>query len=232
MTTNRGQRIADSWSANAEAWIEAVRAGRIESRRVATDRAIVDAVLARSPRRVLDVGCGEGWLCRALIESGVETVGIDGSARLIEAARAAGAGRYEIIDYAAFIQNPQALESFDAVACNFALLEQDMEPLLRAIGRALSMHGSLLIQTVHPWIAAGDDAYTDGWRNESFAAFGGKFREPMPWYFRTLESWVATLHGCGYAVQAISEPLHPQTSRPLSLLLVAISARDKVLAGR
>ncbi|HSK40392.1 MAG TPA: hypothetical protein VK943_11555, partial [Arenibaculum sp.] len=58
--------LADSWTANAGLWTQAVRSGAIASRRLATDDAVVRAVAARRPRRVLDLGCGEGWLARAL----------------------------------------------------------------------------------------------------------------------------------------------------------------------
>ena len=51
-----------------------MRGGRIESRRLATDGAIVAAVVEERARSVLDVGCGEGWLSRALSERGVRVV--------------------------------------------------------------------------------------------------------------------------------------------------------------
>ena len=56
--------IGDSWTRNAALWIAAVRGGRIPSRARVTNDAIVNAILRHSPRRVLDVGCGEGWLPR------------------------------------------------------------------------------------------------------------------------------------------------------------------------
>lgn len=58
--------IIDSWRKNVESWTSAVRERRIDSRRLATDQAIIDATLSRSPHSVLDLGCGEGWLVRAL----------------------------------------------------------------------------------------------------------------------------------------------------------------------
>lgn len=70
MTDSTSQRIRDSWRANAQAWVDAVRSGRIESRRLVTDQAVLDAVLTPRPRRVLDLGCGEGWLCRELLYRG------------------------------------------------------------------------------------------------------------------------------------------------------------------
>ncbi|WP_221176052.1 class I SAM-dependent methyltransferase [Brevibacillus nitrificans] len=38
-----------------------------------------DEIIRYRPSRVLDVGCGEGWLARTLNEEGIDVVGIDGS---------------------------------------------------------------------------------------------------------------------------------------------------------
>ena len=212
-----------SWIANARAWTEAVRCGGIASRRLATDEAVVQAVLARTPKRVLDLGCGEGWLARALSARGVaEVVGVDGSAPLIEAAREMGGGDFRVLGYDELAADPtRAGSGFDAVAANFALLHEDVAPLLRALRRALAPGGALIVQTVHP-LGAGAP-YRDGWRTEDFRGFGGSgvAWRPMPWYFRTLGSWVALQRASGYALAELREPLHPGTALPLSLLLTA-----------
>jgi protein-L-isoaspartate O-methyltransferase len=52
--------LEQSWTVNASGWVQAVREAKIESRRVATDAAILEVIQARKPHRVLDVGCGEG----------------------------------------------------------------------------------------------------------------------------------------------------------------------------
>jgi len=224
MTAPR-DRLIRSWTGNAAAWTAAVRDGRIESRRLATDAAILDALRALRPARVLDVGCGEGWLCRALAAHGIEAVGMDVSAPLVDAARAAGSGRFEVLPYAGLADAARRLGSFDALACNFALLEEDIVPMLRDLHVLLAPGGHLVIQTVHPWTACGDEAYRDGWRLEDFAAFGDQaFPEPMPWYFRTLATWLANLDDAGYRVDRLREPAHPGTARPLSLLLEARAA--------
>ncbi len=51
------EKIVDSWDKNAPHWTAAVRSGKIESRKLLTDRAIVEAVLSHSPASVLDIGC-------------------------------------------------------------------------------------------------------------------------------------------------------------------------------
>ncbi|MBW3629558.1 MAG: class I SAM-dependent methyltransferase [Gemmatimonadetes bacterium] len=227
MSEDHLDQLERSWVDNADAWTAAVREQRIESRRVATDQAVLRAVLERSPTRVLDVGCGEGWLCRALADAGIDALGIDASAPLIEAARRAGGGRFEAVSYRDLIAAPGALGSFDAVVCNFALLEEDVAPLLSALRQTLRPEGALLIQTVHPWTACGEAEYSDGWRMESFSAFGGEFPRPMPWYFRTLQSWFASLQRTGFCVEEMREPVHPATARPLSLLLLAGPLRER-----
>ena len=211
-----------SWLANADAWTRAVREGRIPSRRLATDAAIVQAVAELRPRRVLDLGCGEGWLMRALAERGIEAIGLDVSLELVMAAEETGGGRYRCCSYEELVDDPtRAGGPYDAIACNFSLLGADLPPLLRALHANLAPGGALVIQTVHPWAAAGSEGYADGWRTETFDAFGGEFVEPMPWYFRTLASWVDALRVSGFRVSAVREPIHPQTKQPASLLMVA-----------
>ncbi|WP_263146765.1 class I SAM-dependent methyltransferase [Pseudomonas sp. RIT-PI-AD] len=214
-------RLQQSWQRNAEAWTRVVREARIESRRLATDRAILEALREREPARVLDVGCGEGWLCRALAAQRIDALGVDGSAALVEQARAAG-GRFEHLSYAELQARPRRFGVFAAIVCNFALLDAQADRLLGALAEALEPGGALLIQTLHPWSLAGE-GYRDGWREERFAAFAGAFT-PMPWYFRTLESWFALLVGAGLRLESVREPVHPQTGQPLSLLLVAVRA--------
>ncbi|MFV2947783.1 class I SAM-dependent methyltransferase [Pseudomonas japonica] len=214
--------ILSSWQTNAEPWIAAVREARIESRRLVTDRAMLAAIEARRPRSVLDLGCGEGWLCRALQRLGIRAWGVDATARLVEAAKAADpAGDYQCLDYAAFSQQPPERQ-VDLVACNFSLFgAEELERLTASLPRVLNRGGHLVIQTLHPHVACGDAPYADGWREGSWAGFDATFRDPAPWYFRTLESWVALLNDNGLRLEVLGEPLHPDTGKPASLLLAA-----------
>lgn len=221
MQRDHREQLQLSWQANADAWTAAVRERHIESRRLVTDTAILQAVLTLAPKRVLDVGCGEGWLCRGLAERGIEAVGVDASAPLIEAARAAGPrARYRVCGYAELGDLAEQLGRFDVLVCNFALLEEPLAPTLSALHGVLAKGGSLLIQTLHPWRASQDAAYRDGWRVETFAGFGEGFKAPMPWFFRTLESWLSLLGETGWRLQWLQEPLHPESEQPVSLLLL------------
>lgn len=216
------ETIRRSWEANAAAWTRAVRGDVIESRRLGTEAAIVAALRALAPASLLDVGCGEGWLCRAMAADGVQCTGVDGSVPLLAAARALGGGRFEPFDYTDLAEGDGLPGPFDAIACNFALLGEDIVPLLRGLRRRLAPGGRLLIQTVHPFSACGDAPYRDGWRSEDFAAFGDAgFVMAMPWYFRTLGRWLRDLDAAGLELATLGEPTAPDGDRPLSLLLVA-----------
>ncbi|GAB2538141.1 class I SAM-dependent methyltransferase [Rhodanobacter koreensis] len=214
-------KIVDSWQTNAMPWTIAVRERQIESRRLVTDQAIVDATLGRSPRSVLDIGCGEGWLARALTAHGIQVIGIDAIPALIEQARQGGNGDFRAMSYED-IAAGRLDASADAVVCNFALLgNESVAGLLGAVRSLLNPGGSLLIQTLHPLVACGDEPYRDGWRHGSWTGFSTDFSDPAPWYFRTLESWIRLLADSGLQLLEMREPLHPETRKPVSVIFIA-----------
>lgn len=214
-------RIVDSWHRNASPWTTAVRGNQIESRRLVTNQAIVDAVLSRSPASALDIGCGEGWLARALAEHGVSVTGIDVVPALIEQAKQAGGADFRVASYEAVVAGELDV-SVDAAIANFSLIgKESVDNLLRHIPALLNPGGAVIIQTPHPRVASGDLPYEDGWRSGSWAGFSADFSDPAPWYFRTMESWVQLLTESGLRLIESREPLHPTSGQPASVIFVA-----------
>lgn len=217
---SRKSDLEDSWLRNAENWTRAVRDRLIPSRTAGTDAAIVDAIVRHKPMRFLDMGCGEGWLVRAIAEkTGCTTTGLDGTAALIEAAQAADPdGCYRTLSYDDVIAGATVPNApFDVIAFNYALFEEDIVPLLSAAKHLLADNGVLVIQTLHPDNDPGDGK--DGWREEDFAAFENEAWAKMPWYFRMTESWEAVFEEAGLSLVATEEPKAVQDGRFLSLLL-------------
>lgn len=216
-------RLRASWETNAAAWAAAVRGGAIPSRRAGTDAAILAACGDVRGLATLDVGCGEGWLARELARRGAAVTGVDASEPLVAAARAAGSETYVVAGYDALATRPALLAGpWALMVCNFALLGDPVAPILAALRARVAPRGRLVIQTMHPWTAAGDGPYRGGWRLETFAGFGDGFTAAMPWYFRPLHAWSAELTHAGWQLAALDEPLHPETERPLSLVLTAV----------
>jgi SAM-dependent methyltransferase len=210
--------IIDSWGKNAAPWVTAVREGEIESRLLVTNRAIVDAVRSRAPASGIDIGCGEGWLVRAL--DGVTMLGVDVVPGLVDAARQAGGGEFRTMSYEEIAQGRLNL-ALDVAICNFSLLgEASVAGLFRAAPSFLRPGGALIVQTMHPVAACGDAPYRDGWREGSWAGFNDGFTDPPPWYFRTLASWVKLFSEHGFEQLELREPLHPHTGKPASLILI------------
>ena len=218
------EKVVDSWHTNATPWTSAVREQRIESRRLVTDRAIVDAVMSRKPESVLDLGCGEGWLVRALSAQGVQRViGVDVVPSLVEQARAAGGGEFHVASYEA-IARDELHVTVDVAVANFALIGKEaVDALIRWTPSLLRSGGTLIVQTLHPVIACGDLPYKDGWRVGSWSGFSDDFTDPAPWYFRTLETWVGLIASSGLMLTEMREPIHPTTNKPASVLFLARS---------
>jgi len=216
-------RIVDSWRKNASPWTAAVRENQIASRALVTNKAIVDAVLSRSPRTVLDIGCGEGWLARSLSEYGIRAIGVDAVPALIEQARNAGGGEFRVVSYEDIAAGSLDV-SVDLVVANFSLIgKESVESVIRRTPSFLNSGGSLVIQTLHPVASCGDESYSDGWRTGSWAGFSEEFSDPAPWYFRTMESWETLLADSGFRILETREPVHPETGKPASVIFIAES---------
>lgn len=215
----REQAILDAWRGNAAAWTKAVRDGAIASRRLVTDTAMVAAVLSRQPRTVIDLGCGEGWLMRELVERGIDVLGVDAVPALAESAAASGC-KTLTLDYASVVAGGLR-EQADVLVCNFSLIGgASVDALLCAMPALLASQGVAIIQTLHPWSACGDEAYVDGWRAGSWAGCGEGFSDAAPWYFRTMAGWLASFRAAGLRLRDLREPLHPGTGQPASVIFV------------
>lgn len=213
-------KIVESWGKNALPWTAAVRQKQIESREQVTDQAVVDATLSCSPRSVLDVGCGEGWLVRELTAKNINVVGVDVVSALIEAAQRAGGGDFRLMSYED-IAAGRLRVSVDVIACNFSLLgKESVEGIFRAAPSLLDRRGSFIVQTLHPVIACGDLPYREGWREGSWAGFSSDFSDPPPWYFRTLESWMKLFVDSGFRLREVREPVHSKTQKPVSVIFI------------
>ena len=222
MASHSEQSLLNSWQNNSLSWVKAIRNNEIESRRLVTNKAIHDEILAFPQSSIIDIGCGEGWLTRMLFSKGYSVTGIDATKELIDVAIAGGGGDFITLKYEDI--SPEYFNTkFDLAVSNFSLLGEDsVNVLFKALPRILTESGCLIIQTVHPFFVSLGADYIDGWREESWGRFSNESFEPSPWYFRTVESWIELFVQNRFSIVKIKEPLNPNTQKPESLIIIGV----------
>ena len=234
MSNLNDKSVIDSWNQNASAWINTIENDEIASRKLVTNKAIIDAVTSYSPANILDIGCGEGWLTRELTIKGVKAWGVDGVDKLIEKAQLMNCGNFLVASYEDIVNSNKipatplfqgglfSEKSFDAAVCNFSLLgKETVDNLINSIPGLLKNKKLLFIQTLHPVMGCGDLPYIDGWRKELWNGFNSEFKKPAPWYFRKLETWINLLKSAGFFILECQEPINPITQKPASIIFIA-----------
>jgi SAM-dependent methyltransferase len=104
--------------------------------------ALVEALNPQPGERILDLGCGDGFLSRRIAESGANVVGVDNSTQMIAAAKDRG------VDARHASGETLPFEGeFDAVFSNAALhWMQDHDSVLQGVYRALRPGGRFVAE--------------------------------------------------------------------------------------
>lgn len=103
-------------------------------------------------RRVLDVGCGQGVLGRALAERQIASLGVDASPSLIEAAKRRGSPleEYRLGD-ARSLERVLSGERFAAASAVLCLQDLDpLEPVFAGVAEVLEPGGRFVMVMTHP----------------------------------------------------------------------------------
>ena len=105
--------------------------------------------------KVLDAGCGTGYLSRQLHERGAIAIGIDFSEKMIEIARA----NAPLIDFRVdFCSSLETVEdcSVNLVIANYVLMDTpDLDGTMRAFRRVLKSDGTAIVIFSHPCFPQG-----------------------------------------------------------------------------
>jgi SAM-dependent methyltransferase len=198
-------------------------------------RAIIDPAFLRlvgpvRGLRVLDLGCGNGYLTRRWARAGaLVAMGVDRSAPTL---RLATRRERSMRTGARFLRRDAgrltglAAESFDLVASNMALMDiRDAAGAVREVRRVLRPGGRFVFSICHPcfdrndrsmWVVERQPYRETVWRK--LRAYQEDRAVDAPWqvsetetattrtYDRTLSSYVGYLHAAGLAVTRMEEP--------------------------
>lgn len=203
---------SDGWNESAQAWIADMGEHGDYGRRYVLDPVLLERLGGRGFRRTLDVGCGEGRLCRMLSTLGVETVGLDPTTALLDQARRLHPEGLYVDGVAEAL--PFADASFDLVVSCLSLIDiPDFGAAIAQMARVLAPGGTLLIVNLTSFSTAragGADLDRRGVRIEryleprsSWEAWRGiRIRN---WH-RPLSAYMAALLGQGLRLTHFDEP--------------------------
>ena len=213
--------IIKSWNKNALEWIKIIDNADIKSRKF-TNKAILDLIGNSPANKILDVGCGEGWLTRSLGYMGKSVVGLDAIPQLLENAKEKGEGNYYQMSYEDIILgNPIPEAPYDAAIFNFCLYQREgLSQLLKQVKKSLSANGYIAIQTLHPFFLLQNDMeYKSQWINDSWKGLPGNFTDGHSWYARTFESWMSAIKKAELQLHQLKEVTNDD-NKPISVIFI------------
>lgn len=162
-------------------------------------------------KRLLDAGCGQGYLCRLLARKGARVTGVEPAEAFIRYARRREEDdrfgiEYVQADLSAWTPPP---DLFDAVIANMVLMDiPDYEPALSNCVAALGGEGKLIVSLLHPCFEEAGSA----WREKGYVEIRDYFRERAVkqdyGYFihRPLSTYLNSIIRAGCLLQRILEP--------------------------
>jgi len=142
------------WNQGAESWVEFVRSGKNYYSEYLNGPALKRMIGDIEGKKVLDMGCGEGYFSRFFAKAGGEVTGVDLSDALVKAAvdeeeRHSLGIKYFVADAANL--NMLKSESFDVAFSYMALLDiRNYEGAISEVSRVLKTGGRFVVLMEHP----------------------------------------------------------------------------------
>jgi ubiquinone/menaquinone biosynthesis C-methylase UbiE len=103
--------------------------------------------------KILDIGCGQGTLCREMAKAGADVTGIDSSRKLIEIAKNRAHGKETLHFFVSDASDMRGVnnEIFDAVTCVLAIGNMEhLEKVANEASRVLKRTGRFILVLNHP----------------------------------------------------------------------------------
>ena len=148
------ETVRKQWNEAAGSFVQFVRSGKNYYAEYLNGPALKRIVGDVAGKRVLDIGCGEGFLSRYFAQAGADVTAVDISEALIEAAveeeqRHPLGVRYIAADAANL--DMLGSESFDVASCHMALMDMaDYEGVIGEVSRILKHSGRFIAVLEHP----------------------------------------------------------------------------------
>jgi SAM-dependent methyltransferase len=206
-----------AWETHAHAWLAWARSPDHDAYWQYRE-AFFRELVPRPGRGTVEVGCGEGRVCRDLVARGHTVAAIDGSPTLVRhAAVADQSARYCVADA---VRLPFPDGAFDlAIAYNTLMDFDDMPGAVREVARVLEPGAMFCICVTHPMFSAGrfesgaadsplrlTESYLESRAFDAVEERDGLAMRFTGWS-HPLETYVTTLTSAGFVVDTLREPV-------------------------
>jgi SAM-dependent methyltransferase len=203
------------WSISAPAWIETMRAGEA-NRVLLLDTPVQRACGDVRGKKVLDVGCGEGRMCRWFAFQGAIPVGLDPTPELLAEARAQHPDGEYVEAGAESMPFPDA--SFDLVLSYLTLIDiEGYREAIREMARVLRPGGLLVIANLNSFVTTRPRAWYQNENGEKIHVAVEDYYDErallLEWgglsiynWHRPFESYMSALLGAGLNLLGFEEP--------------------------
>src|SRR5262245_2152547 len=219
MSTDDIQETHAFWNRVARDWDTQVGDEGDSNRILNSDPVITEFAGDVAGLKVLDAGCGTGYLSRKLHDAGAKVIGIDFSEKMIEIARAK-AGHLDFrVDSCSELRTVED-GSIDLVIANYVLMDTpDLNGAVRAFSRVLKSGGAAIVVFSHPCFPQGratssqdPDSIQYHW---TFSYFEPRkcidppwahFNDDFIWFHRPLSDYWKAFKSAGFDVVDFEEP--------------------------
>jgi len=215
--------ICSEWDNLCEKRQVAIEQGKDVSLFLVTAPHIIKKVHEMTPKTILDIGCGTGYLTSLLAQEAAICYGIDASQHSITLAKE----RYSLPNLQFFYSklcdfSPDT--KFDLCVSNMALsCDPDLDGTLRNIYKRLSAGGALLIMIPHPcfwplywgyqdesWFHYQEEIFIEHDFSISFVKTMGR----STYIHRPLSRYIQEIISSGFSIGEIEEPYPSNTTPP------------------
>lgn len=202
------------WQKNADFWIKIIRENLDPFRLVVTNKAILESLKGKGNLKILDAGCGEGYLCRILTKLGHKVFGIDFCPKLIEAARDLERKKPLGIKYfvADFRKTNLPSSHFDVILSHQTINEiNNPEKAFEEFARILKKRGRLIMLFLHPCFEIDSKKYFQKAKIKKPYYLVSGIKSPSPYFYLhlPLSEWTELLSREGFLIRKIKEPRPP-----------------------
>ena len=216
-----------NWNQNAQRWDAGYDEDGDPNRRYMSDEPMLAMLGAVQGLRVLDVGSGNGYLCRKLAQKGALMTGVELSDEFVTMSKQREARRPLGITYyraSAAEMDFLADAAFDKVVSNYVLMDiPDYKSALQHIQRVLRPGGIFVAVISHPAFSSGPGGWVmpapDSPRREDWYALQvdnyfqrgphyaqwGDF-DPVLGFHRPLRDYWQAFNETGFTVEGFEEP--------------------------